>query len=162
MSVSPPGWKAIAAVARNRVIGRAGALPWHLPEDLQWFKQCTLGQTVVMGRKTWQSLPRALPRRINLVVSRTLTEAPGAIIVPDLDAIDAVAAPGREIWLIGGAALYAEALRGTRLRQLYLTRLPDDYEGDVRFPELGLEWQLAETIRSTPTHTIERYERTIP
>ncbi len=160
MSTTYPGWKAIAAMARNRVIGRAGTLPWHLPEDLQWFKQCTLGQTVVMGRKTWLSLPRALPHRTNLVVSRTLAEAPGAIVVPDLESIDAAAPSGREIWLIGGAALYSEALRSPRLRQLFLTRLTENYEGDVYFPELDPSWHLAEILRTTPNFIIERYERT--
>lgn len=131
----------VVAVARNGVIGRDGDLPWRISSDLKRFKQVTLGKPVVMGRKTWDSLPRKpLPGRVNIVVSRTLAEAPGAQVCRDLDAAleaaqAAAAAEGAaEICIIGGAQIYAAAL--DRAARIYLTEVDLDPEGDSHFPAL--------------------------
>ena len=104
----------IYARARNGVIGKQGQLPWHLPEDLAHFKRTTLGQPVVMGRVTWESLPekfRPLPDRTNVVVSRqTSFKATGAQVVSSLEAAMALFPSSEIVWLIGGAQLYAQAL----------------------------------------------------
>jgi dihydrofolate reductase len=123
----------IAAVARNGVIGRAGGLPWHLPDDLAHFKRTTLGRPVIMGRRTWESLPRALPGRRNLVVTRTPGyAAPGAEVCDSLERALAACGEGTDPVVIGGAALYAAAL--PRAQRIYLTRVHADVEGDVHFP----------------------------
>ena len=106
--------KLIYARSRNGVIGRDGQLPWHLPADLAHFKQTTLGQAVVMGRKTWDSLPerfRPLPGRTNIVITRqTGWHAPGALVAHSLEqAMSLCPAPG-PLWVIGGAEIYAQAL----------------------------------------------------
>lgn len=125
----------IAALARNGVIGRDNRLPWHLPADLKHFKALTTGHTVIMGRKTWESLPekfRPLPGRQNIVVTRNAGyAASGATVVNSL--ADAVAAAsGSEAFVIGGAELYQAAL-GLADR-LELTEIARDYDGDTVFP----------------------------
>jgi dihydrofolate reductase len=125
----------IAAVARNGVIGRDNALPWHLPADLRHFRALTMGHAVVMGRKTWESLPdkfRPLPGRHNIVVTRNSGyAAAGATVVTSL--ADAVAAAsGSDAFVIGGAELYRAAL--AQADRLELTEIARDYEGDTYFP----------------------------
>ncbi len=127
----------VVAVAENGVIGRDGGLPWHLPADLKRFRRLTLGHHVVMGRKTHASIGRALDGRVNLVVtSRPHEVAPGCRAVPDLEtALELARAAGEdEALVIGGAALYAEAL--PLADRIYLTRVAAEVEGDVRFPPL--------------------------
>ena len=130
-----PTLTVIAAVARNGVIGRDNALPWHLPADLKRFKALTTGHAVIMGRKTWESLPekfRPLPGRQNIVVTRNAGyAAAGATVVNSL--ADAVAAAsGSEAFVIGGAELYAAAL--PHADRLELTEIDADYAGDTWFP----------------------------
>jgi dihydrofolate reductase len=136
----------VAAVAENGVIGRDGALPWHLPADLKRFRRLTLGHHVVMGRRTHASIGRALDGRPNLVVtSRPQDVAPGCRAVRDLEAALALAreAGEREAFVIGGAALYAAAL--PLADRLYLTRVAASVPGDVHFPALDAEsWQEVE------------------
>ncbi len=124
----------IAAVARNGVIGRDGDLPWRLPDDLAHFKRLTSGHAVVMGRRTWESIGRPLPKRTNLVVSRTLTPPEGVRVAPSLDAALAAAreSGASRAFVIGGAALYAESL--PLVDVLELTRVEAEVEGDVHFP----------------------------
>jgi len=123
----------IAAVARNGVIGAGGKLPWHLPDDLAHFKRITLGRPVIMGRKTWESLPRALPGRRNLVVTRTPGyRAAGAEVFASLDAALAACGLTADPVVIGGAALYAEAL--PRAQRVLLTRVHAEVPGDAFFP----------------------------
>jgi dihydrofolate reductase len=126
----------IAIVARNGVIGQGERLPWHLPEDLRFFRQATRGHAVVMGRKTWQSLPprfRPLPGRRNVVVTRNAAfDAPGAECVGSLDqALQRLAAEDR-VFVIGGAELYAQALQAAD--ELMLTEIDRDFDGDRHFP----------------------------
>jgi dihydrofolate reductase len=123
----------IAAVAANGVIGAGLALPWRLPGDLARFRRLTTGHAIVMGRRTWQSLGRALPGRQSIVVSRDPSFcADGAIVVPSLDAALAAVAMPPPAFVIGGAALFAEAL--PRASTLQLTEIHADYAGDVLFP----------------------------
>lgn len=127
----------IAAVARNGVIGRDNALLWHLPEDLKFFRRTTLGCPVVMGRRTWDSLPatfRPLPKRRNLVVTRNPGwQAEGAESVHSVqEALERVAGEPR-VFVIGGAQLYAAAL--PLADELYLTEIEHDFDGDVHFPD---------------------------
>jgi len=126
----------IYARARNGVIGNLGQLPWHLPEDLAHFKRTTLGQPVVMGRVTWESLPekfRPLPGRSNVVVSRqTSFSAAGAQLASSLEAAMALFPPTEIIWLIGGAQLYAKGL--SLASQIVVTEIDADYEGDAFAP----------------------------
>lgn len=125
----------IVARARNGVIGRDNALPWRLPADLAFFKRTTMGATIVMGRRTWQSIGRPLPGRRNIVVSRTLTDVPpDVIVVPDLDSAFAAAAPADEAFVIGGAQLYADAL--VTADRIYVTEVDADIEGDTHFPSI--------------------------
>ena len=129
----------IAAMARNRVIGRDNAMPWHLPEDLRYFKATTLGKPIVMGRKTFDSLGRPLPSRTNIVVSRQpdLT-LEGAQVFASIDAALSAArqqaqADGvDEVMVIGGDNLYRQTLE--RADRIYLTRIDSEPEGDAWFP----------------------------
>jgi dihydrofolate reductase len=128
-----PELSIIAAVASNGVIGAAGALPWRLPDDLRRFRALTRGHAVIMGRRTWESLPGPLPERQNIVVSsRAGYRAAGAEVAPDLDAALAAVRLPAPAYCIGGAVLYREAL--PRAKTLHLTEIGRDYDGDVRFP----------------------------
>lgn len=128
----------ILALADNRVIGRDNDLPWHLPRDLKRFKRLTTGHTLVMGRKTWDSIGRPLPRRRSLVLSRDPSfEAPGAEVFADLASALAATVAGEQVFVIGGASLFAEAL--PRADRLELTWIHAEVEGDVRCPPLALE-----------------------
>ena len=123
----------IAALGRDRVIGRDGGLPWHLPADLKRFKELTLGHPIIMGRKTHESIGRALPGRANLVVTRQRDyRAEGCVVVGSLEEALSYAVDDDEVFVIGGASLYAEALPvATRM---YLTYVDGEFDGDVYFP----------------------------
>ncbi len=131
----------IVAVAENGVVGRDNGLPWHLPEDLKYFKKMTLGKPVVMGRKTYESIGRPLPERRNIVVSRQSGYAPhGVEVVASLPAALALAvagaAPVEEVMVIGGAQIYREAL--PLADRLYVTEVHASVEGDAHFP--AVDW----------------------
>lgn len=133
----------IAAVARHRVIGKDNQLLWQLPEDMKYFRETTRGKAVIMGRKTWESLPekfRPLPGRHNIVVSRNPDfPAPGATLVNSLDAALAACDNDNEVFVIGGEMLYRLAL--PLANRLYLTEIDKDYTGDAFFPErIPTEW----------------------
>lgn len=147
-------WKAIAAMSENRVIGLRNQLPWHLPEDFRWVKDCTKGQAIAMGRKTYESMGKPLPGRENIVISRTVTELPGCTVLPSLDAL--MAHPtDRDIWIFGGAQIYTEALG--RIHELYLTLVRGEFEGDAFFPAFEDRFVLAETLRERPEFSILKY-----
>lgn len=131
----------IAAMARNRVIGKNNLLPWNLPADLQHFKRITMGKPMIMGRKTWESLPGLLPGRRHIVVTRDPDyRADGAEVVHSLDKAISQAGEVDEIMLVGGANLYAQAL--ALASRLYLTEIDAEVDGDAWFPELDpAEWQ---------------------
>jgi dihydrofolate reductase len=130
----------IVAAARNRAIGKGGRLPWHLPDDLRHFRAKTLGKTVLMGRRTYESLGKPLPGRRNVVVTRDATfEAPGCTVVFTLEKALACAREAEELMVIGGASLYADLL--PHAQRIYLTSVHADIEGDAFFPELDPhEW----------------------
>ena len=131
----------IVAVAQNGVIGDRNALLWHISEDLKHFKALTSGHPVVMGRKTYESLGRPLPNRTNVVISRQELEIPGCRVVHSLDEALALFPGDEEVFILGGAQIYAEAL--PRADRFYLTRVFHDYEGDTRFPEWDeAQWRL--------------------
>lgn len=133
----------IWAMARNGVIGRDNKLPWHLPEDLKYFKRVTTGKPVIMGRKTYDSIGRPLPNRTNIVVTRdaSLTR-PGIRVVTSLDAAldlaraDAVISDVGEVMVMGGADIYAQAL--PHADRLYVTLVHAEVEGDAVFPPIDL------------------------
>jgi dihydrofolate reductase len=133
----------IWAQAAGGVIGRDGTIPWRLPEDQAHFRACTSGATVVMGRRTWDSLAerfRPLPGRRNVVLSRRpYWSAPGAEPAPDLLAALALAA-GSDVWVIGGAAVYAEAL--PLADRVERTEIRLDVDGDTYAPPLTSDWRL--------------------
>jgi dihydrofolate reductase len=131
----------IAAVARNGVIGEGNALPWRLPADLKRFRALTTGHTVIMGRRTWESIGRALPDRQNIVVSRKPGyAADGALVTASLDeALRAATLPG-PVFCIGGGELYSLAL--PRAAALHLTEIDREFEGDTRFPDFDrTQWR---------------------
>jgi dihydrofolate reductase len=131
----------IVAMAEQGVIGRAGALPWHLPDDLRRFKQITMGHAIVMGRKTYESIGRPLPGRNNIVVTATPGYlASGCVCVDSL--VGAIAAAGNdpEVMVIGGHALYQAAL--PLASRMYLTEIHAGIDGDVYFPAFDRsEWR---------------------
>ena len=131
----------IAAMAKNRVIGRDNALPWHLPEDLKYFKATTLGKPILMGRKTFDSIGKPLPGRTSVVLTRNPDWAfDGCLVVSSVDDALAQLADREEVLVIGGAELYQQTL--PRADRLYLTEIDADFEGDAWFPEFDLsQWQ---------------------
>lgn len=134
----------IAAVANNRVIGVNNTLPWHLPEDLKRFRALTMGHHIVMGRKTYESLGRLLPGRTTVIVSRSAGfDVPGALVAGSLQEALAKCLNDEEVFVIGGAQLYRDALPVAH--RLYLTEIDADFEGDVFFPEMEQSvWQESE------------------
>lgn len=123
-------------MARNRVIGADGRIPWHLPEELKRFKRLTLGHHLIMGRKTWESIGRPLPGRTSVIVTRQRGyRVPGAKVTHSLDEAIAACGPDDEIFVIGGAELYAQALG--RAGRLYLTTVDAEVAGDTRMPDFA-------------------------
>jgi len=135
----------IFARARNGVIGHNNTLPWHLPEDLAHFKATTLGQPVIMGRKTWDSLPvkfRPLPGRMNIVVTRqTDWHSDGAHVVHSVDEALQACPTDAQPWVIGGAELYRLAM--PLATRVVVTEIDAAYEGDAFAPELDASWHEA-------------------
>ena len=144
----------IVAVAENGVIGDRNALLWHISEDLRHFKAVTTGHPVVMGRKTWESLGRPLPNRTNVVITRQNIEIPGCTVAHSLEEAVALFPADEEVFVIGGAQIYGEALSAAD--RFYLTRVHRAYEGDTRFPKWdAAEWRL---VGSESFPCGERYE----
>ena len=152
--------KAIAAMSANRVIGRANAIPWQLPEDFAWFKKMTLGHTLLMGRKTFASIGRPLPGRRTIVLTRTRTEIAGARVVSDLREIDAAHEPG-EIFVCGGAAVYRTAL--PFCSDLYLTLVKKIVEGgDAFFPAFEDDFKAEARVLDRPEFEVIHYRNRNP
>ena len=149
---------AIAAMARNRVIGREGTIPWRISDELRWFKRATTGHTVLMGRKTWDSLGRPLPNRRNLVLTRG-PESEGVTVIRDIETFDpaAYAEPGTDVFVMGGAQIYAQLL--PRCDELWLTLVPLEPEGDAFFPEFEPLFEYKETVLVHPEFEVRRYIR---
>lgn len=156
----------IAAMSENRVIGRDGSLPWHLPTDLARFKAITTGHTVIMGRKTFESVGQPLPNRRTIIITRNDDyQCAGVFIAHSLDEALDHAAREDEIFILGGEAVYRIAL--PRADRLYLTIIHATIEGDTYFPTLNFDdWKLVEDERYEVDDrhaygfSFRRYERT--
>jgi dihydrofolate reductase len=158
----------IYARARNGVIGKDGGLPWHLPEDLAHFKRVTMGSPVIMGRRTWESIPerfRPLPGRLNVVITgQAGWAAAGATRARSLEEALAQCAGEPGAWVIGGAGLFQQALPLAQVAEV--TEIDADFEGDVFAPALGGTWR--EVARETHAaadgtrFSFVRYQQTPP
>ncbi|HHF2972135.1 TPA: type 3 dihydrofolate reductase [Vibrio diabolicus] len=130
----------IAAMADNRIIGKDNQMPWHLPADFAWFKRCTMGKPVVMGRKTYESIGRPLPGRLNIVISRDETlKIEGVTTVTSIEQALDVAGDVEEVMIIGGGAIYAACL--PMANKLYVTHIEAAIDGDTQFPDWGDEFK---------------------
>ena len=124
----------IVAMAKDRVIGKDNEMPWHLPADLQYFRKMTSGKPIIMGRKTYESIGRPLPKRHNIIISRNSEyKVEGCDVVSSLDAALEVAGDVEEIFIIGGGFLYEQTIDAAD--KLYLTFIDLEIEGDTFFPE---------------------------
>lgn len=148
-------FKAIAAMSFNRVIGNGLKIPWHLPEDFKWFKQMTTGQIVVMGRRTFESIGRPLPNRTTIILSRSGFAHPGVETVKSLAELNQLEIGEREVFICGGAEIYAQAL--PQCSDLYLTLVKREVEGDVLFPAFEDRFELVAKLRETTDFDILHY-----
>jgi len=148
------GFKAIAAMSLNRVIGAGNRIPWHLPEDFKWFKQMTTGHVIVMGRKTFESIGRPLPNRTTVVLSRSRFSHPGVQTIQSLEPLPTLAGD-RQVFICGGAQVYAQAL--PQCSDLFLTLVKREVEGDTLFPPFEDQFDLAEEILDRPEFKILHY-----
>ncbi len=149
---------AIVAMTPDRVIGRAGTLPWHLPEDLAFFKKTTSGHPIVMGRKTFESIGRPLPKRRNIVLTRDETwSAPGVEVIHRPE--DLRNLPGLEgrVFIIGGSEIYAAFL--PELDDLLVSHVFAGYEGDTRFPEFESGFPNNELLETFADFEVRRWSR---
>jgi dihydrofolate reductase len=147
-------FKAIAAMSENRVIGAGNKIPWHLPEDFKWFKQMTTGQIIVMGRKTFESIGKALPNRDTVVLSRGEFQHPGVRTISDLSQIDP-SQEAREVFICGGAQIYEQAL--PLCSDLYLTLVKRQVEGDAFFPRFEERFEAVAEITDCADFKIIHY-----
>ena len=145
----------LVAMGRNNVIGFENDMPWHLPRDLKHFKEKTTGKTIIMGRKTFDSIGRALPNRKNIVLTRRQAEFPdGVLVMDDIEQIYELAKnkPQEELFVIGGGNLYKQVL--PYADRMYITEIDKTFKGDTYFPEFSLaDWSL------TAKETGERDEK---
>lgn len=131
----------IAAVAKNGIIGKTNALPWHLPADLKRFKELTTGKPIIMGRKTYESIGRPLPNRTNIVITSDKNlKIEGCVVVGSPDEAIEAAKGAEEVMIIGGGEIYRQFL--PKVSRMYLTEVDTEIEGDVFFPEFDRsEWR---------------------
>jgi dihydrofolate reductase len=150
--------KAIVAMTRKRVIGKNNQIPWCLRGEQRWFKEVTMGHSILMGRKTFESIGKPLPGRHNLVVTRSGNFA-GVDLVRNLQTFNPALyeADGKEIFVIGGAEIYGALL--VRCDTIYVTIVKEEYAGDAYFPEFESQFEISETIRETPEFDIFCYRR---
>lgn len=155
MLVKP--FQAIAAMSINRVIGIGNKIPWHLPEDFKWFKKMTVGQIVVMGRKTFESIGKPLPNRTTIVLTRSNEPIPGVQTVSDLRQLNVFAASmsGKTIFICGGAQVYQQAL--PLCSDLYLSFVKREVNGDTFFPTFEEQFELHQEISDGPDFKILHY-----
>ena len=148
----------IVAMTADRIIGRDGTLPWHLPDDLAFFKKTTSGHAIVMGRKTFDSIGRPLPKRQNIVLTRdrSWSHTGVEVIHTPEDLSQVIAQPG-ETFIIGGAEIYLAFL--PLMHALLITHVKANYPGDTRFPEYQNEFPHEEIILDHPEFTVKRHTR---
>jgi dihydrofolate reductase len=147
-------FKAIAAMSLNRVIGNGNQIPWRLPEDFKWFKTMTTGQTVVMGRKTFESIGRPLPNRMTIVLTRSGWSLPGVRTAAELGEINPELEPG-DVFICGGAQIYKQAL--PLCSDLYLTLVKREVQGDAFFPKFEDRFEAVGAIADCADYTITHY-----
>jgi dihydrofolate reductase len=139
----------IVAIARNHAIGKNNKLLWHLPNDLKHFKDVTTGHTVIMGRKTYDSVGKPLPKRRNIIVTRQAISIEGCEVVNSVDAALALCKNEQDVFIVGGAEIYKQSLPLTD--RIYLTIIDHDFDGDTFFPELNNEeWKETERENFEP------------
>ena len=148
--------KSIVAMAENRVIGNAGTIPWHLPEDFKFFKATTMGHAILMGRKTYDSIGKPLPGRENIVLSRTMPVTPGVTVIRSIDELKEPT-DGRDLFVIGGEEIYRLLL--PRVQELYVTKVPRKIEGDTRFPEYEKQLDEGTKVLETNAFSVWKYRR---
>ena len=149
---------AIVAMTPERVIGRNGTLPWHLPEDLAFFKRTTSGHAIVMGRKTYESIGRPLPKRRNIVLTRDKSwSAPGVEVIHAPEDLDGLAGLEGDVFVIGGAEIYGAFLG--RLDELLVSRVFENYPGDTRLPVFEDRFAAPEVLETYPDFEVLRYLR---
>ena len=157
MSLGHP-YKAIVAVAEDGVIGRGGDLPWRLSADLKWFKKITLGHTILMGRKTWESLPGALPGRQNWVLSRTVEPQEGMAVFRSMDEVKLALTPAQTLFIIGGGEIYSMAL--PLCHELYISEVRQTVpDGDAFFPKFEDQFRPEEVLDDNPEFLLRRWVR---
>ena len=151
--------KAIVAMAENRVIGNAGTIPWHLPEDFKFFKATTMGHAILMGRKTYESIGKPLPGRENIVLSRTLPETPGVTVIRSLEELKEpeFTQGGRDLFVIGGEEIYRLLL--PKVQELYVTKVPGVIQGDTHFPEFESQFDRESKVLETSDFSTWKYRR---
>ena len=148
-------FKAIAAMSLNRVIGSGGKIPWYVPEDFKWFKAVTMGHVLVMGRRTFESIGKALPGRETLILSRSGFSAPGARSIGDLSEIQTD--DPRTFFICGGAQIYQQYL--SVCTELFLTTVKQVVAGDAFFPPFEHQFDRIQEIADAPGYNIVRYLR---
>ena len=153
--------KAIVAMAENRVIGNAGTIPWHLPEDFKFFKATTMGHAILMGRKTYESIGKPLPGRENIVLSRTMSETPGVTIIRSIDELKELEnkLDGRDLFVIGGEEIYRLLL--FKVQELYITKIPRTIEGDTHFPDFESQFDTGTKVLETNDFNVWMYRRSL-
>jgi dihydrofolate reductase len=155
---SSPRLVAVVAMTADRIIGRNGTLPWHLPEDLAFFKRTTSGHPIVMGRKTFESIGRPLPKRRNIVLTRDPDwHAPGVEVIHSPAELFALPELDETVFLIGGAEIYAAFLEWTD--ELLISHVFESYEGDTRFPAFEDRFPNSEVVETHDTFEVRRHLR---
>ncbi|MEY4243124.1 MAG: hypothetical protein RLZZ245_709 [Verrucomicrobiota bacterium] len=149
---------AIVAMTPERVIGRDGTLPWHLPADLAFFKKSTTGHPIVMGRKTYESIGRPLPKRRNIVLTRDRNwSAEGVEVIHSPDSLAALPDLATQVFIIGGSEIYAAFL--PHLTDLWVSHLQQSYAGDTYLPEFETQFPVSEVIETHPDFTVRKHSR---
>lgn len=134
----------IVAMSKNRVIGKDNDMPWHLSDDLKNFKKVTMGSTIIMGRLTYESIGKPLPKRKNIVLSRKLKD-PNLLVFDNLDNALSTLKDEREIFIIGGEDIYCQTVN--RANKIYLTTINEDLEGDKYFPKIKFSnWSIIDSV----------------
>ncbi len=151
--------KAIMAMARNRVIGVAGGMPWHLPEEFRFFKQTTMGHAIVMGRKTYESLGKPLPGRQNIILSRTMKPQEGVTVVNNLEELKKLKIPSENIFVIGGADIFQLLL--PECDELFITQVHRDVAGDTFLPLFEKYFDEGSIVLENTDFTVRHYRRSV-
>lgn len=149
--------RAIAAMAEDRTIGDDGSIPWHIPADFKFFKEMTMGATLVMGRKTFESIGRPLPGRKTIVLTRKGIAPPGVQIVSSIEQLS-FEPINQTLWICGGSEIYEQLL--PVCRDLLLSRIHGCFDGDSKFPKFEHLFEKKGTVETHPDFSVERWVKT--